>query len=96
MFSWAAAEMSPNCAWSASKRRLTMRPTTARVSVTKGRMTSEMSVSGTLTLTIAMRVKVTTAAVAMKLTWPIDSIIRTALRSLVMRAIRSPMRWCWK
>ncbi len=91
-FSWAAAEMSLNWPWRSSKRRFTARPTTARVMITKGRITIEMSVSWRLTLTIATTVNTTTAKVATRFTTPIESIIRTALRSFVMRAIRSPMR----
>ena len=69
---------------------------TAKLIVAIGMSTSEMSVSFTLTPSIEMTVKMTTRLVELPMRIPKPVIWRTALRSFVRRAIRSPMRWCWK
>ena len=52
--------------------------------------------SFTETLSIDATVKMNVIVVAVTFMKPGPCIWRTAERSLVMRAMRSPIRWCWK
>ena len=57
---------------------------------------SVMSASFVLTLNIEMNVNRSVSSVFVSMSVPKPIICRTACRSFVSRAMRSPMRWCWK
>src|SRR6266568_8593120 len=95
-FSCAAVDISENWAWSRSNFWWTRRPMNQKVSETSGMSTTEMSVSFSETPSIEMIVKANVMDVETMFITPGPCIIRVADRSLVIRAMRSPIRWCWK
>ena len=95
-FSCALADRSPNCACSCSKRLFTRRPTVQNVYDENGVRTSATSASFVFTPNIDTKVKKSVRSVFVSIRMPKPTICRTAWRSFVRRAMRSPIRWCWK
>ena len=95
-FSCAFVDMSPNCAWSRSKRTWTVRPMYQNVIEASGMRISARIVSFTDTESIESTAKANTMIVNEPCMMPGPIIWRTHVRSFVMRAMRSPIRWCWK
>jgi len=95
-FSCALVDIAENWACRRSNFRCTRRPMIQNVSDTRGMSTIEMSVSFTERASIDAMVKMNVIVVASTFMTPGPCICRTAERSFVMRAMRSPIRWCWK
>ena len=95
-FSCAFVDMSPNCDWRRSNRWCTVRPMYQKVSEASGMRMSAMTVSFRETEIIESTENVKTITVNEPCMMPGPIIWRTQVRSFVIRAIRSPIRWCWK
>ncbi len=91
-FSCAFVDMSPNCACRRSKRRWTVRPMYQKVREASGMRISAMIVSLRDTEIIERTENVNTITVKEPCMIPGPIIWRTQVRSLVIRAIRSPIR----
>ena len=91
-FSWATALSSDSCAWMRSNLRWIARPNTVTETDTNGSGSSATSVSHGSMESIRMMATTNTSVVCVAYITDGPAIMRTALRSLVARDIKSPVR----
>ena len=94
-FSSACAEMSENIAWMRSKRVWMRAPKYCTSTEAKGNGRKAKSVSRGLMRTMNGRAQAVNTTVLAEYMIAGPSSWRTALRSLVERAMMSPVRWRW-